>query len=122
MGGGGRGEAGCGAEGRGKGEGASLPIDAGIVPGQPRKPQYQLDVRQPGDLKGETLCVGGMNTQAGGKIVGDRTGVGAATIDELQRDGVVVGNGVQFMVKEDRWVQEGVGGTRVDHRWERNGR
>ena len=79
-------------------------------------------MRQPGDLKGETLRVGGMNTQAGGKIMGDRTGAGAATIDELQGDGVKVGNGVQVVVKEDRRVQEGVGGTRVDQRWERNGR
>ena len=71
-----------------------MPIDAGIVPSQPRKAQHQLEVRQPGDLKGETLRVGGMNTQAGGKIMGDRTGAGAATIDELQGDGVMVGNGV----------------------------
>ena len=99
-----------------------MPIDAGIVPGQPRKAQHQLEVRQPGDLKGETLRVGGMNTQAGGKVMGDRTGAGAATIDELQGDGVKVGNGVQVVVKEDRRVQEGVGGTRVDQRWERNGR
>ena len=66
--------------------------------------------------------MGGVNTQAGGEIVGDRTGAGAATIDELPGDGVKVGTGVQVMVKEDRWVQEGVGGTRVDQRWERNGR
>ena len=66
--------------------------------------------------------MGDMNTQAGGKIVGDNTGARAATIDELQGDGVKVGNGMQVMVKEDRWVQEGVGGTRVDQRWERNGR
>ena len=58
--------------------------------------------------------MGGMNTQAGRKIVGDRTGAGAATIDELQGDGVKVGNGVQVMLKEIKWVQEGVGGTRVD--------
>ena len=92
------------------------------MPGQPREAQHQLEVRQPGDLKGETLRVGGVNTQAGGEIVGDRTGAWAATIDELQGDGVKVGNGVQVMLKEDRWVQEEVGGTRVDQRWERNGR
>ena len=117
-----RGKASGGAQWGGGGEGASLPVNAGVVPCQPREAQHQLEVRQPGDLKGETLCVGGMNTQARGKIVGDRTGAGAATIDELQGDGVKVGNGVQVMLKEDRWVLEGVGGTRVDQRWERNGR
>ena len=53
-----------------------MPIDAGIVPGQPRKAQHQLEVRQPGDWNGETLRVGGVNTQAGGEIVVIRTVLG----------------------------------------------
>ena len=87
MGGGRRGrreKVGGGAEWEGEGEGASLPVNAGVVPCQPREAQHQLEVRQPGDLKGETLRVGGMNTQAGGKIVGDRTDAGAATFEGLE--------------------------------------
>ena len=54
---GGRGRGGCnaggGAEGRCKGKGTPRPVDARVVPGQPRKSQHQLKVTQPGHLKGK---------------------------------------------------------------------
>ena len=77
----GRGEAGGGTEWGGKGEGAMLPIYAGIMPCQPRKPQYQLVMGQPSDLEGKGLRMGGMDAELCREVVGYGASGGTATID-----------------------------------------
>ena len=53
------------AERRSEGERAPEPVDARVVPGQPWESQNQLEVTQPGHLKGKVLGMGAMNTDAG---------------------------------------------------------
>ena len=74
-----------------------LPIYAGVVPCQPRKPQDQLEMGQPGDLKGKGFRMGGMDAEPGGEVVGDGASVGSASINQLQWDGVEMWDGVQLM-------------------------
>ena len=57
-------DAGRGTERRSKGEGTARPVNARVVPGQPGKSQYQLEVTQPGHLKGKFLGMTAMNTNA----------------------------------------------------------
>ena len=40
-----------------KGKGTLVPADAGIVPSQPGKAKNQLEMAQPGNLKGKVLRV-----------------------------------------------------------------
>ena len=58
-----------------------LPIYAGVVPCQPRKPQDQLEMCQPGDLKGKGFRMGGMDAQPGREVVGDWASGGTVAID-----------------------------------------
>ena len=88
MGGEGRGgwwgcDAGRGAEGGGEGKGTTGPIDAGVVPGQPREPEDHLEVTQPGHLEGKILWMIAMNSDSGRKIVSDGSSRGGAAADEL---------------------------------------
>ena len=63
-GGGGKGrgnQADGGAEGGGKRQNSRRPVDAGVVAFQPRKPEHQLEVTQPGHLEGEFLGMRSVN-------------------------------------------------------------
>ena len=83
-GGGGRGGyAGSGTEKRGEGKGTRPPVDARVVSGQPGEAQDHLEVTQTGDLKGEGLGMGAMDTEGGGKIVSDGASGGDAAINEF---------------------------------------
>ena len=64
------------------------PVYAWIVPYQPTKPQYQLEMDQPGDLEGEGLRMGGMDAQTCREVVGYGAGGGTAAINQLQWDGM----------------------------------
>ena len=44
-------------EGRGEGEGILPPVNARVVPDQPRETQHKLEVSQLEHLKGESLSV-----------------------------------------------------------------
>ena len=73
-------------------EGASLPVDAGVVVGQPWEAQYQREVSELDELQGNVLRVGAVDADAGRVEVGDRSGAAA---DELHKDGVGVRVGLQ---------------------------
>ena len=70
-------------EGGGKGEGTVMPVDAWVVPCQPREAEDELEMAKASHLKGEVLGVGAMDTQAGREGVGDRTMRGSAAINKL---------------------------------------
>ena len=106
KGGRGRGDAGSGAEKRGECESTRPPIDAGIVPGQPRETQDHLEVTQTGDLKGEDLGMGAMDTESSGEVVSDGASGGGAAINEFQGDWLGVGKGGQMVLNQDGRVQE----------------
>ena len=113
-------EAGGGAEGGVEHEGASLPIDAGIVARQPRKTQHQREVGEVDELKGNVLRVGAMNADAGGVEVSD--GGGRAAVNEFHRDGMGVGGALQHVGGQNRGIQKGAGGARVDERQHGDGK
>ena len=86
--GGGRGgrrrrEAGGGAEKRGEGKGTPGPVDAGVVPGQPREPEDHLEVTQPGHLEGKILGMAAMDPDPGRQVVGDGSSRGRAAVYEF---------------------------------------
>ena len=117
RGGGGRGEegrdeAGGGTEGGVEGEGTGLPVDAGVVAGQPREAQDQREVGQADELKGNLFRVGAMDANARVVEVGD--GGGRTAVNELHGDGVGVGCGLEFVCVQNRGVQEGARRARVD--------
>ena len=58
-----------------------LPIDAGVVSCQLRKPQDQLEMGQPGDLEGKGFRMGGMDAEPGREVVGDGASGGTAAIN-----------------------------------------
>ena len=76
-------EAGGGAEGGGEGKGTPGPVYAGIVAGQPRKPEDHLEVTQPGHLKGKVLGMAAMYPDPGREVVGDGSSRGRTAVDEL---------------------------------------
>ena len=108
----GRDEAGGGTEGGVEGKGAGLPVDAGVVAGQPREAQDQREVGQADELKGNLFRVGAMDANAGVVEVGD--GGGRTAVNELHGDGVGVGGGLEFVCVQNRGIQEGARRARVD--------
>ena len=58
-----------------------LPLYAGIVPYQSRKPQYQLEMGQPRDLEGKGFRMGGMDAEPSREVVGDGASGGTAAIN-----------------------------------------
>ena len=96
-----------------------MPVDVGVVVGQPGEPQHQLEVGELDDVQGNVLRVYAMNAESGGNEICDW---GCRTaINELHRDRVGVGKGWKVGVEEDRWVEEGSRGARVDQGEERDG-
>ena len=57
-----------------------------------------------------------------GEKVSDRASGGTAAIDEFNWDGMGKGERVQMVQKESRWVNEGIGSTRVHQGPETDGR
>ena len=49
----------------------------------PREPQHQLEVNQPGHLKGKVLGMRTVDTDPGREIVGDRASRGGTAINKL---------------------------------------
>ena len=88
-------QAGGQTERRVKGEGAGLPVDAGVVADEPGEAQDQGEVRKADQLKGNVLCMGAMDSDAGWVEVGDRRG--RTAINEFDRDRMGVGGGCQLM-------------------------
>ena len=89
-----------------------MPVDVGVVACKPREPQYELEVGELNDVQGNVLRVYAMNAESGGNEMcnwGCRT-----AIDELHGDRVGVGNGGKVGLEEDRGVEEGSRGARVD--------
>ena len=76
-------EAGRRAEGGGEGEGTPGPVYAGVVAGQPRKPEDHLEVTQPCHLESKILCMIAMYFDPGREIVGDGSSRGRTAVDEL---------------------------------------
>ena len=60
-----------------------------------------------------------MYPETGREVVGN--GRGRAPVDELDRDRVGVGKGSKAVLEEDRRIDEGAGGARVDQRKGRDG-
>ena len=77
---------------------------------------------QPGHLEGKILCMIAMNHDPGRDVVSDGSSRGGAAVDELYLDGLGVGKGWQVMLAQERWIQEGIGRTRVDQRLDGNRR
>ena len=71
------------------------------------------------DVQGNVLCVHTMNTESGGNEMCD-WGCRAA-IDELHGERVGVGNGGKVGLEEDRGVEEGARGARVDEGEDKDG-
>lgn len=94
----GRGDAGGGAEVRGEGELACLPVDEGVMASQPWESQNELKMTQLHDVAGKVLSVDTMDTKAGGVEVGNGACRGNAAIDELERNGEGVGEGLELML------------------------
>ena len=82
-GGGGGWDAGGGAERGSKGQSTPGPVDARIVPGQPGESQHQLEVTQPGHLKGKVLGMGAMNPDEDRDVVSDGSSRGGTAVNEL---------------------------------------
>ena len=76
-------DAGRRAEGRGKGKGSTGPVNAGVVPGQPREAEHHLEVTQPGHLKGKVLRMSAMNPDPGRDVVSDGASRGGIAVYEL---------------------------------------
>ena len=85
-----------------------MPVDAWVVPCQPREAEDELEMAKASHLKGEVLGVGAMDTQAGRDVVGDRIMRGSAAINKLSGDGLGMGKRVEIVLNQDRRVQEGV--------------
>ena len=79
----GGGDAGRGAKRGCEGEGTPGPVNTRIVLGQPGKTQHQLEVTQPGHLKGKVLGMTAMNTNAGRDIVSDGSNRWCTAINQL---------------------------------------
>ena len=106
--------AGGGAEVRGEGELARPPVDVGVVAGQPWEAQNELKMTQLHDMAGEILSVDTMDTEAGGVEVGNGACRGNAAIDELERNGEGVWEGLELMLNQDGGIQEAFRSPRVD--------
>ena len=76
-------DAGRRTKGRGKGKETTRPVNAGVVPGQPRKAEHHLEVTQPGHLKGKVLYMSAMNPDPGRDLVSDGYSRGGTTVYEL---------------------------------------
>ena len=88
-----------------EGQGAGLPVDAGVVAGQPWEAEDEGEVSQRHQLQSDVLLMLAMDADAGRIIVGD--GSRRAAVDELDRDGVGVREGLQVVVTKEGGVQEG---------------
>ena len=96
-----------------------MPVDVGVVASEPGEPQHQLEVSELDEVQGNVLSVHAMNAEAGGDEMRDwgcRTAV-----DELDRDGVGVGEGSEVGVEENRGVEEGARCARVNQGEDRDG-
>ena len=115
----GRVQTGRGTEEGGEGDGTSLPVDGGVVTGQPREAQDEGKVSQCHQLEGDVLLMLAMDAYAGGIVVGD--GSRRAAVDELDWDGVRVGERLQEVDTKKGRVQKGAGGAGVDESQHRAG-
>ena len=95
-----------------EGQGAGLPVDAGVVAGQPWEAEDEGEVGQRHQLQGDVLLMRAMDPDPGRKVVCD--GGRRAAVDELDWDGVGVGLGLQEVDTTEGWIQEGAGGAGVD--------
>ena len=76
-----------------------LPIDAGVVAGEPWETQDQGEVGQRDQLEGNILRVAAMNADAGKIEVGD--GGGRTAVDELNWDGAGMGLGLHIVLDKE---------------------
>ena len=96
-----------------------MPVDEGIVARQPGESQHELEVSELDDVQGDVLRMQPMNPKPGGNEMGNR-GCGTA-VNELDRDGVGVGEGKQVGLGEDGGVEKGTRRARVDQGEDRDG-
>ena len=87
--------------------------------GQPGEPQHQLEVGELDVVQGNVLRVYAMNVESGGNEMCDWGYI--TSINELHKDRVGVGKGWKVGVEEDRWVEEGSRGARIDQGEDRDG-
>ena len=116
----GRGPTGGEAEGGVKRKLTRLPIDAGVVAGEPRETQDQREVGQRDQVEGNILRVAAMNADAGRIEVGD--GGGKTAVDELNWDGAGMGLGLQIVLENEGRVQKVFGSAGVDESRHRDGK
>ena len=122
WGGGWLGQARGGTEAGTKAELARGPVQMGIMPDEPREAQDQLEVPELHNVAGKDFRMHAMNAHARRKVVGDRPSRRGTAVDQLNRNGLSMLEGLQLMLNKDGGVHEAIRRARVKQRLDRDGR